>query len=148
MKNPETTQANKTTESIEVDATQTIIDQKKEITTKLIEDWKQKTGIPFEYELPTIDESTTWFYLRATYHDWKIILDINIDSNRIDHYGCLAKRDGYKELKYDEITLENLLTAKPINKEFEAKKELLQAKAEYNQRLYEIADKYGVVIDE
>lgn len=148
MENPEITQENKATESIEVDATQIIINQKKEIATNLIENWKKKSGINLEYALPKIGEDTTWFYLHGKYRGWDITLDINIDKNQIDSYGSGAKKDGYKNLEYREMTVEALLTAKPINKELEAKKELLQAKAEYAQKLYEIADKYGVIINE
>lgn len=148
MENLETTQANKTTESIEVDTTQTIVNHKKEIATNLIENWKKESGINFEYTLPKIGESTSWFYLHGKYHGWDITLDVNINNNQIDSYSSGAKKDGYKDLKYGEMTVEALLTAKPINKELEAKKELLQAKAEYAQKLYEIADKYGVIINE
>lgn len=148
MENLETTQENKTTESIEVDTTQTVINHKKEIAINLIENWKKESGINFEYTLPKIEKSTSWFYLYGKYHGWNITLDVNIDKNQIDDYGSGAKKDGYKNIGYREMTVETLLTAKPINKEFEARKELLQTKAEYAQKLYEIADKYGVIINE
>lgn len=148
MENSKTTQENKTAESIEVDTTQKIINHKKEIATNLIENWKKESGINFEYALPKIGEDTSWFYLHGKYHGWDITLDVNIDKNQIDSYGSYAKKDGYKNINYREMTVEALLTAKPINKELEAKKELLQAKAEYAQKLYEIADKYGVIPQE
>ena len=148
MENPEITQENKTTESIEVDTTQIIINQKKDIATNLIENWKKESGVDLEYNLPKITEDTTWFFLHGKYRGWKITLDVNIEDVRIDTYSCKAEKDGYENLDYDDITVEKLLTAKPFDKEFEAKKRLLKAKAEYAQELYEIADKYGVTINE
>lgn len=148
MENLETTQENNSTKVVEVDTTQTIVNRKKEIATKLIENWKKESGINLEYSLPKIEASTSWFYLHGKYHDWDITLDVNIDKSRIDSYSSGAKKDGYRDIEYSKMTVEALLTANPIDKELEAKKELLQAKANYIQKLYEVADKYGVVFDE